>query len=190
MCGSRERVWGEATYGRFGNSSHPRELRLYSLYIRPDNILFRKYLSLGNTYPNWRNSSLGVVVTVHTRLRFAFLRLTRLSKKSKIQSHGLAPAILEGLMPIASEDEPEDIDDDAPSRVSLCPAHLCNFVLILTRSSLLSESSTACQHHCLQRKCSPPSAPSSSNTSPRKTLLSAVVLCSLLESPLRDAASS
>ncbi|KAG5652615.1 hypothetical protein H0H81_004344 [Sphagnurus paluster] len=40
-------------------------------------------------------------------------------KKSKIQSHNLAPAILEGLMPIATEDEPEDLDDDAPSRSAL-----------------------------------------------------------------------
>ncbi|RDX41000.1 ARM repeat-containing protein [Polyporus arcularius HHB13444] len=40
-------------------------------------------------------------------------------KKSKVQSHGLAPAILEGLMPIATEEEPEDIDDDSPSRSAL-----------------------------------------------------------------------
>ncbi|KAG6821184.1 hypothetical protein H0H93_004004 [Arthromyces matolae] len=39
-------------------------------------------------------------------------------KKSKIQSNNLAPAILEGLMPIATEEEPED-DDDAPSRSAL-----------------------------------------------------------------------
>ena len=41
------------------------------------------------------------------------------SKKSKIQSQNLAPAILEGLMPIATEPEPEDIDDDAPCRVCI-----------------------------------------------------------------------
>lgn len=41
------------------------------------------------------------------------------SKKSKIQSQGLAPAILEGLMPITTEPEPEDSDEDAPSRVSI-----------------------------------------------------------------------
>lgn len=41
------------------------------------------------------------------------------SKKSKVQSHNLAPAILEGLMPITTEEEPEDIDDDAPSRSAL-----------------------------------------------------------------------
>ncbi|KAG6886214.1 hypothetical protein C0993_010776 [Termitomyces sp. T159_Od127] len=40
-------------------------------------------------------------------------------KKSKIQSNNLAPAILEGLMPIATEEEPEDLDDDAPSRSAL-----------------------------------------------------------------------
>ncbi|KAG6891210.1 hypothetical protein C0995_008462 [Termitomyces sp. Mi166 len=40
-------------------------------------------------------------------------------KKSKIQSNNLAPAILDGLMPIATEEEPEDLDDDAPSRSAL-----------------------------------------------------------------------
>ncbi|EMD38718.1 hypothetical protein CERSUDRAFT_112448 [Gelatoporia subvermispora B] len=40
-------------------------------------------------------------------------------KKQRIMSHGLAPAILQGLMPIASEEEPEDVDDDAPSRSAL-----------------------------------------------------------------------
>ncbi|KAI0070029.1 ARM repeat-containing protein [Panus rudis PR-1116 ss-1] len=40
-------------------------------------------------------------------------------KKSKVQSHNLAPALLQGLMPITTEEEPEDIDEDAPSRSSL-----------------------------------------------------------------------
>ncbi|KIM83108.1 hypothetical protein PILCRDRAFT_450443 [Piloderma croceum F 1598] len=40
-------------------------------------------------------------------------------KKSKVQSHGLAPAILEGLMPIVTEEEPEDTDEDAPCRSAL-----------------------------------------------------------------------
>ncbi|TCD64614.1 hypothetical protein EIP91_003848 [Steccherinum ochraceum] len=40
-------------------------------------------------------------------------------KKSKVQSHNLAPALLEGLMPLTTEEEPEDIDDDAPSRSAL-----------------------------------------------------------------------
>lgn len=39
------------------------------------------------------------------------------SKKSKIHSLGLGPAILAGLMSIATEDEPVDADDDAPARV-------------------------------------------------------------------------
>ncbi|KAI0298793.1 ARM repeat-containing protein [Multifurca ochricompacta] len=40
-------------------------------------------------------------------------------KKSKIQSNSLAAAILDGLMPITTEEEPEDIDDDAPARSAL-----------------------------------------------------------------------
>ncbi|KAI0259373.1 ARM repeat-containing protein [Gloeopeniophorella convolvens] len=40
-------------------------------------------------------------------------------KKSKIQSNNLAAAILDGLMPITTEEEPEDIDDDAPARSAL-----------------------------------------------------------------------
>jgi hypothetical protein len=40
-------------------------------------------------------------------------------KKSKIQSNNLAPGILDGLMPITAEEEPEDIDDDAPARCAL-----------------------------------------------------------------------
>ncbi|EIW79292.1 ARM repeat-containing protein [Coniophora puteana RWD-64-598 SS2] len=40
-------------------------------------------------------------------------------KKSKIQAQNLAGAILEGLMPITTEPEPEDADDDAPCRSAL-----------------------------------------------------------------------
>ncbi|KAG1864849.1 armadillo-type protein [Suillus subluteus] len=40
-------------------------------------------------------------------------------KKSKIQSQALAGAILEGLMPITTEPEPTDSDDDAPCRSAL-----------------------------------------------------------------------
>ncbi|KZT21128.1 ARM repeat-containing protein [Neolentinus lepideus HHB14362 ss-1] len=40
-------------------------------------------------------------------------------KKSKIQNNELAPVILQGLMPIACEPEPEDVDDEAPSRSAL-----------------------------------------------------------------------
>ncbi|KAK7012251.1 importin N-terminal domain-containing protein, partial [Favolaschia claudopus] len=47
------------------------------------------------------------------------LNWTIVYKKSKIQSHNLSAAILQGLMPITTEPEPEDIDDDAPSRSAL-----------------------------------------------------------------------
>ena len=40
------------------------------------------------------------------------------SKKSKVQNQGLAAAILQGLMPVTAEPEPEDSDEDAPCRVS------------------------------------------------------------------------
>ncbi|KDR80526.1 hypothetical protein GALMADRAFT_240827 [Galerina marginata CBS 339.88] len=40
-------------------------------------------------------------------------------KKSKVQSQNLAGPILEGLMPITAEEEPEDVDEDAPSRSAL-----------------------------------------------------------------------
>ncbi|KAF9077913.1 armadillo-type protein [Rhodocollybia butyracea] len=40
-------------------------------------------------------------------------------KKSKLQSFGLAPSILEHLMPLTTEEEPEDVDEDAPSRSAL-----------------------------------------------------------------------
>ncbi|KAE9406240.1 ARM repeat-containing protein [Gymnopus androsaceus JB14] len=40
-------------------------------------------------------------------------------KKSKLQSFGLAPSILELLMPVTTEEEPEDVDEDAPSRSAL-----------------------------------------------------------------------
>ncbi|KAJ4470445.1 armadillo-type protein [Lentinula aciculospora] len=40
-------------------------------------------------------------------------------KKSKLQSFALAPSILEHLMPLTTEEEPEDVDEDAPSRSAL-----------------------------------------------------------------------
>jgi hypothetical protein len=40
------------------------------------------------------------------------------SKKSKVQALGLAKPIVEGLLPIGCEDDPEDAEDDSPSRVS------------------------------------------------------------------------
>ncbi|TIB97245.1 ARM repeat-containing protein [Wallemia mellicola] len=39
-------------------------------------------------------------------------------KKSKIQSLGLAKPILERLLPIGAEEDPDDIDEDSPSRLS------------------------------------------------------------------------
>jgi importin-4 len=59
-------------------------------------------------------------------------------KKSKIQSLNLGAPILEGLMAIATEDEPTDVDEDAPARVrdiTLSAAALYLFVQ-LTRSLL------------------------------------------------------
>ncbi|KAJ7606191.1 armadillo-type protein [Mycena polygramma] len=47
------------------------------------------------------------------------LNWTIVYKKSKIQANNLAGSILHGLMPITTEAEPEDIDDDAPSRSAL-----------------------------------------------------------------------
>ncbi|KAF7309755.1 Importin N-terminal domain-containing protein [Mycena indigotica] len=47
------------------------------------------------------------------------LNWTIVYKKSKIQSNNLAGPILHGLMPITAEEEPEDVDDDAPSRSAL-----------------------------------------------------------------------
>ena len=40
------------------------------------------------------------------------------SKKSKVQALGLAKPVIEGLLPIGCEDDPEDADEDSPSRVS------------------------------------------------------------------------
>ncbi|KAJ7720579.1 armadillo-type protein [Mycena maculata] len=47
------------------------------------------------------------------------LNWTIVYKKSKIQANNLSGAILHSLMPITTEAEPEDIDDDAPSRSAL-----------------------------------------------------------------------
>lgn len=47
-----------------------------------------------------------------------------LSKRAKVQSNNLAPALLAGLMPITTEEEPEDADEDAPSRVRLVVSFL------------------------------------------------------------------
>ncbi|KAJ6607522.1 armadillo-type protein [Mycena sp. CBHHK59/15] len=65
---------------------------------------------------------LGANRTYETELRVLSLNAlnwTIVYKKSKIQSNNLAAPILNGLMPITTEAEPEDIDDDAPSRSAL-----------------------------------------------------------------------
>ena len=41
-----------------------------------------------------------------------------ISKQNKIRSLKLVGFIVEGLMPIGSEEDPEDVDEDSPSRVS------------------------------------------------------------------------
>ncbi|KAJ7281608.1 armadillo-type protein [Mycena rebaudengoi] len=65
---------------------------------------------------------LGANRSYETELRVLSLNAlnwTILYKKSKIQSNNLSAAILHGLMPITTEEEPEDIDADAPSRSAL-----------------------------------------------------------------------
>jgi hypothetical protein len=39
-------------------------------------------------------------------------------KKSKVQALGLAKHVIEGLLPIGCEDDPEDVDEDSPSRLA------------------------------------------------------------------------
>lgn len=41
------------------------------------------------------------------------------SKQNKIRSLKMVGFIVEGLMPIGSEEDPEDVDEDSPSRVSI-----------------------------------------------------------------------
>ena len=64
------------------------------------------------------------------------------SKKTKIQSKNLAPSILEGLMPITTEDEPVDADDDTPSRVCFLSSSRSLQNSQYSHSSPLSELST------------------------------------------------
>ena len=53
------------------------------------------------------------------------------SKKAKIQSLQLAKNILEGVLPIGAEDEPEDVDEDSPARVGRCS--LASYIWTLNR---------------------------------------------------------
>ena len=86
--------------------------------------------------------------------RGAFLNCYGYSKKTKIQSHNLAAAILEGLMPITTEDEPEDVDDDAACRV--CSQYPLPYLCELNQfcPSLLSASSTDSPRTSRPHKCS------------------------------------
>ncbi|KAJ7043551.1 armadillo-type protein [Mycena alexandri] len=78
----------------------------------------------GSTSPDLANFllQLGANRAYETELRVLSLNAlnwTIVYKKSKIQSNNLGAAILQGLMPITTEAEPEEIDDDAPSRSAL-----------------------------------------------------------------------
>lgn len=97
----------------------------------------RKYPSSENTYQNLQlsfSSAAGIVTLIRKCGYLPWMHLTGrfnsgwafwltcpsshfTSKKSKIQHHNLAATILDGLMPITTEAEPLDVDDDAPSRV-------------------------------------------------------------------------
>jgi hypothetical protein len=81
------------------------------------------------------------------------------SKKSKVQSHGLAAAILEGLMPVASEDEPEDINDESPSRVRIHGLLETRSFSCLLITSLPSARSMPCRRLSLHLKSSLPFVP-------------------------------
>ena len=110
------------------------------------------------------------------------------SKKSKIQSHNLAPAILEDLMPITAEHEPEDPDDDTPSRVCLFITNVQSLVQIF--SSLPFALSTGSRLSYPRHKFSPLSELLFFNTFHRPTRHFAVVQSLHLVSLLKDVASS
>lgn len=119
---------------------------------------------------------------------FTLLIHFRYSKKSKIQSHNLAPAILEGLMPITTEEEPDDVDDDAPSRVRIFPCLSSHFMLTsLSSASRLSVLSMDLPQIYLQPKSSQPSGHSLCNISLLPTPTTDGVLFSPLVFALRDA---
>lgn len=86
---------------------------------------------------------LSLILRRKLRMNYSF------SKKSKIQSHNLAPAILEDLMPITAENEPEDPDDDTPSRVSSLISNTQSFVQLFSSlpSALLMGSRLSYPRH-------------------------------------------
>ncbi|KAF9109703.1 hypothetical protein BGX27_007294 [Mortierella sp. AM989] len=48
----------------------------------------------------------------------SFLMWAIVYKKTKIQRHKLVGPMIQGLMPIAAEEEPEDVDEDSPARLA------------------------------------------------------------------------
>ncbi|KAJ7180608.1 armadillo-type protein [Mycena filopes] len=89
-----------------------------------ETLLILEVPILGKHVPDLANFllQLGGNRAYETELRVLSLNAlnwTIIYKKSKIQSNNLGAAILQGLMPITTEAEPEDIDDDAPSRSAL-----------------------------------------------------------------------
>jgi len=92
-------------------------------------------------------------------------------------------------MPITTEDEPEDGDEEAPSRVNLI-----SLLRVITGShfiySLLSASSTRYLQACLHLRFSLLSELSSSSTSNLQSLLVDEALFLPLASPSKDAVNS
>ncbi|KAI9598658.1 armadillo-type protein [Syncephalis fuscata] len=52
-------------------------------------------------------------------MALSFLLMTSIYKKTRLQKAKLVTPMIQHLMPIATEDDPEDVDDDSPSRVAL-----------------------------------------------------------------------
>ncbi|KAJ7760499.1 armadillo-type protein [Mycena metata] len=102
-----------------GNESGARQL-----FDVLETLLILEVPILGKHVPDLANFllQLGANRAYETELRVLSLNAlnwTIVYKKSKIQSNNLGAAILQGLMPITTEAEPDEIDDDAPSRSAL-----------------------------------------------------------------------
>ncbi|RKP24485.1 armadillo-type protein, partial [Syncephalis pseudoplumigaleata] len=52
-------------------------------------------------------------------MALSFLLMTSLYKKTRLQKAKLVTPLIQHLMPITAEEDPEDVDDDSPSRVAL-----------------------------------------------------------------------
>lgn len=91
-------------------------------------------------------------------------------------------------MPITTEEEPDDVDDDAPSRVRIFPCLSSHFMLTsLSSASRLSVLSMDLPQIYLQPKSSQPSGHSLCNISLLPTPTTDGVLFSPLVFALRDA---